>query len=294
MTTPVQAKAPATDGSAITPSDIINKPGAFMMIPTDSLKVDTEYQRSLTGSRVDKMAENWSWVACGAITVALRGPGSGEYYVIEGQHRAAAAERAGITEMPCLVFESMTHIDEAQGFLDTNIARRPMSTVDRYRALLVVEDHCALRVRELLVQANRVPGKAGGSNRTQSAAASREIACLEYMMNAVNLNEPVLTRLWPLIIELCENRLITKKITQGLFYLERFLVNTSLLERHWRRRLMQVGYDTIHKSIIETIAFEGKGGSAVCARGILRALNKGLKHKLTLEIQAKTVEDTEG
>jgi hypothetical protein len=280
----LNARSGSGGGDLVVPSDLINKPGTFMMIPVRELKVDSEYQRSLAGSRVDKMSDDWSWVACGSITVALRGPGSGDYYVIEGQHRVAAAERAGIVELPCMVFESLTHIDEAHGFLDTNTARRAMSVIDRYRALLVVGDPTALRVRELLAQANRTPGAAGGVGGKERPSAGREVSCLDYMMSAVALDDVVLTRLWPMVIEFCEGRLISKNILQGLFYLERFLVNTSLTERHWRRRLMQVGYDTVVKNIVETIAFEGKGGAAICAKGVLRALNRGLQRKLTIEI----------
>lgn len=287
MSRTLQARSDASPPSNNAAKDLINKPGVFITIPVKELKVDTEYQRPLTGSRVDKMAADWSWVACGSITVALRGSGAGDYYVIEGQHRVEAAKRAKIAELPCMVFESMTHIDEAQGFLDTNTARRGMSVIDRYRALLVIEDSTALRAKELLEQADRVPGVAGGAGGKGRPTASRELSCLDYLMTAVSTDNEVLTRLWPMVIEFCEGRLISKNILQGLFYLERFLVNTSLLERHWRRRLMQVGYDTVAKSIAETIAFETKGGSAVCAKGILRALNKGLQRKLTIEVEQK-------
>lgn len=274
-------------GGGSPPADVINKPGVFMMIPVGELKVDTEYQRPLTGNRVDLIAKDWNWVACACITVALRGAGSGDYYVIEGQHRVAGAKRAGIKELPCMVFESITHVDEAQGFLDSNTARRAMSVVDRYRALLVVKDPVALRVKELLAQAGRTPGMAGGQGGKSRPSAAREVSCLDYMMTAVAIDDATLTRLWPMVIEFCEGRLIAKNILQGLFYLERYLVNTSLTERHWRRRLMQIGYDTVHKNIVETIAFEGKGGQATCAKGILRALNRGLQKKLSIEVKAE-------
>lgn len=262
------------------PSDIVNAPGVFMMIPVTDIKIDTEYQRPLTGARVDRIKDNWSWLACGVITVALRGQGSGQYYAIDGQHRVAAAERAGIAELPCLVFESVSHTDEAQGFLDVNTSRKAMSVLDRYRALLVVEDPVALKVRDLLTQANRLPINTSGAKDD-----GRGIKCLDYIMQAVTTDEEVLTKLWPLIIDLCDGKLIVKRLVQGLFYTERFLTNTSLLERHWRRRLMQVGFDTIVKSIDETCSFEGRAGAAVCAAGILRALNRGLRNKLTLTVK---------
>lgn len=257
-------------------SDIANKPGVFLTIPIADLKIDTEYQRALQGSRVDRMSTDWSWVACGAILVALRGVGSGDYYVIDGQHRVAAAERANIIELPCLVFESMTHIDEAQGFIDVNISRKAMNVVDRYRALLVVEDPVALRVKVFLEQANRIPTVYAGNDASS-------IKCLDFLLTAVANYEETLATIWPLIIDICEGRLIAKKLVQGMLYLERFLSNTSLTERHWRRRLLQVGYDGLVKSIDETVAFEGKSGGAICAQGVLRGINRGLRNKLYAE-----------
>jgi hypothetical protein len=185
------------------------------------------------------------------------------------------------------VFESVSHVDEAQGFLDTNTSRKAMSVIDRYRALLVVRDPVALKVQALLARAGREASSGGGSNA--KTADGRRILCLDYVMSAVSIDEETLEKIWPLVIDVCDGRLITKRILQGLFYTERFLVNTSLLERHWRRRLLQIGYDGIIKSIDETCAFEGKTGSAVCAAGVLRAVNRGLRNKLT--VTTKTTEE---
>src|SRR5712671_2608015 len=168
-------------------SDIIDRPGVFMMIPIADLKVDTEYQRGLIGARVDRISENWSWIACGVLTIALRGTGSGNYYVVDGQHRVAAAERHGLTEVPCMVFESQDHQEEAQGFLDANTNRKAMSVIDRYRALLIVQDSIALEVKRLLDAAGRLPSE--GNVHDGSA-----IKCIDYMMQAVATDAEVLER----------------------------------------------------------------------------------------------------
>jgi ParB-like nuclease domain len=265
--------------------DLINQPGVFMSIPITSLRIDSEYQRGLIGSRVDKISNDWSWVACGCVLVALRGAGSGEYYVIDGQHRVAAAERANIPELPCLVFESLTHVDEAQGFLSANTSRRVINIIDRYRAMLVIGDPIALKVKRLLDIADRAPAVAVNYNDGKS------VKCLEFLMSAVSLDEETVEKIWPLMITLCEGRLISKRILQGIFYLERFLTNTSTTDRHWKRRFLQVGYDSIVKSINETVAFEGKAGSAVCCQGVLRALNHGLRNKLKVEKTTTTTID---
>lgn len=278
-----EAKGGMVQSGTITNS-LLNQPGVFMTIPVESLKIDTEYQRPITGSRVDRIANDWSWIACGVITVALRGPGSGDYYVIDGQHRVESAKRAGIIELPCMVFESQEHTDEAQGFLDTNTNRKSMAILDKYRALLVVKDPTALKVKNLLEQANRDPslGYAGGGKN----APGRVFSALDYLMSATRTDIESLERIWPLMIEVTDGRLLSKRLLQGFFYIERYLSNASITERLWRRRILQVGYDLLHKSIDETCAFEGKSGSAVCAQGILRALNKGLRNKLRIEVSS--------
>lgn len=281
-----EAKGNVIQSGTITNS-LLNQPGVFMTIPVESLKVDTEYQRPITGSRVDRIANDWSWIACGVITVALRGPGGGDYYVIDGQHRVESAKRAGISELPCMVFESQEHTDEAQGFLDTNTNRKSMAIIDKYRALLVVKDSTALKVKALLEQANRDP-----STPYRPNTASRAFTALDYLMSAVRTNEEALERIWPLMIEVTDNRLLTKRLLQGFFYIERYLSNASITERLWRRRILQVGYDLLHKSIDETCTFEGKSGSAICAQGILRALNKGLRNKLRIEVGSETAPST--
>lgn len=260
--------------------DIINAPGVFIEIPTESLKLDPTYQRSLASHRIQMISQSWSWVACGVLTVALRqGEGdspSGDYYLIDGQHRVAAAKELKIPTLPCLVFESKSTVGEASGFLEANTARRTLGVLDRYRALLTIHDPVALKVKSLLDQIGRNPYDNSGRDT---------IKCLDFLMRAVEQDQNSLETIWPLMAELCEGRSILKAILSGFFYIERYLSNSSITERLWRRRILQVGYDAINRSIAETVGFEGKSGSAVCARGILRALNRGLRNKLTIQIK---------
>src|SRR5689334_6103185 len=77
-----------------------DRPGEFAMIDKTKLNVDLSYQRKTTKSRVDKIREEWSWIAFGAVSVALRG--DGEWFVMDGQHRVLAAMmRDDIKEVPC-------------------------------------------------------------------------------------------------------------------------------------------------------------------------------------------------
>ena len=257
----------------VSPSTVENKPGILLEIPISELYIDTSYQRPLMGHRVDIMVQDWNWIACGTLTVVLRGKGSGEYFIIDGQHRVEAARRAGIKKLPCIVFDGMEDKSEAKEFLDVNTLRRGLSITDRYRALLVTEDPIALKTHELLTTANREPSLFTGKDT---------VKCLDFLMRALEEDEKAITAIWPVMIQVCDGHTMIKDLLQGFFYIERYLSNTSIADRLWRRRILQVGYDQIAKSIRETQQFVGKRSGAINAQGILRALNKGLRNKLTI------------
>jgi hypothetical protein len=265
--------------------DLINKPGVFMMISPEVLKVDTQYQRPVSGQRTDRIAESWSWIDCGVLTVALRGPSSGDYFVIDGQHRLEGAIRAGIHELPCMVFESREVADEALTFVNVNTNRRAVTIVEKYRAMLKYNDPGALYVEKLLKIANRVPESGGQKSGTQRAGT---IMCLDFLLQAVDRYPETLDKIWPLMIELCDGELMTKRLLAGFCYIERFLTHTSVTESHWRRRILRVGYDKITTSIDETGKFERRYSTAICAQGILRAVNQGLRSRLQLTVAKET------
>lgn len=263
--------------------EVENKPGTYMMVALGDLRVDTEYQRSVTGKQVDNIAGDWSWIACGTLTVAHRQHDKkSTFHVIDGQHRLEAARRIGIAEIPCLIFEATTQAEEAHNFLVTNTNRRIVAIINRYRALLVEGDHVALKVKELLTIVGR-EAVAGGGQYRKGLAGGNYIVCLDFMMRAIEQDEETFARIWPLAHEIADTKIITKDLLSGLFYIERYLSNTSVTDRHWRRRLLQIGFDGLTKSITETKTYEGRSGAAVCAKGILRAVNKGLRYKLTIK-----------
>ena len=62
-------------------------------------------------------------------------------YVIDGQHRLAAAKlRGDIQQLPCVVVEYVDKADEAASFVHLNQQRRPLSKLDLFKAAFASRD----------------------------------------------------------------------------------------------------------------------------------------------------------
>lgn len=107
--------------------------------PIGDLSIDPTYQRSIeTGpsqALVKRIAREWDWGLCQPLNVARRTDGS--LWVIDGQHRLAAATlRGDIYDLPCVIVASRTQQDEASAFVALNQQRRPLSKLELFKAAL--------------------------------------------------------------------------------------------------------------------------------------------------------------
>lgn len=108
----------------------------------DQLEIDPRYQRSIDNSEsqalIADIALNWHWGRAQVLTVARR---EGRLFVVDGQHRLAAAKlRGDIQQLPCLIEEFSDVAEEAALFNDLNDKRRPVSAIDKFRAAVVAGD----------------------------------------------------------------------------------------------------------------------------------------------------------
>ena len=124
--------------------------------PIADLLIDDSYQRSIdTGPSqglIKRIARNWDWGLCQPLNVDKREDGS--LYVIDGQHRLAAArERGDIYDLPCVVIASKSAGDEAAAFVALNQHRRPLSKLDLYKAALEAGETEAVVINNALANA---------------------------------------------------------------------------------------------------------------------------------------------
>lgn len=100
-------------------------------ISVGSIAIDPLYQRAVESRWVRHLADNWDDNAVGLICVSLRADGL--HYVIDGQHRHAAAQQLGLEYLPAEVWRNLSIPEEALMFLQRNEVR-PVRRVDKFLA----------------------------------------------------------------------------------------------------------------------------------------------------------------
>lgn len=137
---------PATARLKVNPP--LGRMPVLQFLQPDELSIDTSYQRSIEASEsqtlIRRIAQHWNWDLCQPLVVARRtGEGAG-LFVIDGQHRLAAARlRRDIAQLPCVVVDYASAADEAASFVHLNQQRRALSAMDIFRAALASEDPTA-------------------------------------------------------------------------------------------------------------------------------------------------------
>ena len=97
-----------------------DKPGTFEEIEKEELFVDPSYQLSrLNARKIIDMAAAWSWVRCGALTIAIR---EDNWWIIDGATRKLAADkRSDIKKLPCMVYDLGDSVpEESLSFVGIN------------------------------------------------------------------------------------------------------------------------------------------------------------------------------
>jgi ParB-like nuclease domain len=112
------------------------------LLPSE-LEIDPTYQRSLdvgqSQALIRKIAQHWNWDLCQPLVVARRD--NGDLFVIDGQHRLAAARlRGDIQQLPAVVLQYASVADEAASFVHLNQQRRPLTKLDVFKAAVASED----------------------------------------------------------------------------------------------------------------------------------------------------------
>lgn len=268
-------RAPTPSGASVDKIEkfgwsLVDEPGELRMVDKNALGIDPEYQRDASTGRVRAMASAWSWVACGAITVADR---DGRLWAIDGQHRVLAARsRSDVSALPCIVFKTTGRSEEALGFYRLNTGK-PMSSIDKFRALLCAGDEVAGYVQAALAKIGLEIGKRSEPGyirciQTLYGIAARSRSDFDKVLRAANA--------------VCWRAShVHERIVAGLDYIHQHC-GAGLDDARLYQRLVDAGAIRLLAGISRAASFYSKGGARVYAEGILSVINKGLRVKFEL------------
>lgn len=247
--------------------------GELRWINKMDVQVDYSYQRNTNEIKLKNIARDWSWIACGAIVVANR---EGTLFVVDGQHRVLAArKRSDISDLPCLVFTTSAAKQEAKGFLSAQTQRKPVTAVEKFKAMVVVEDPDALFVQSLADKYEI---------HIKSGCAPGYLKCVSSMLSHAKNDKETLAHIWPLVVDVSKNYAISERILEGLMHIEkRMPEGTSLMDKEWTARVLKVGVPGLLDAAAKASAYYAKGGPKVWANGMVEAINKN--HRRLLELK---------
>lgn len=257
-----------------------DSPGVLMMINKHELQINHEYQRVLLPLKVKEIASAWSWVACGAIAVAMR---EGTPWVIDGQHRVMASlRRADIADLPCIVFETDDIRDEAEGFLNINTNRKAMTSMDKLRAAAVAGYEPAIQFRALCERLNLVLSSSG-----QQAG---QIKAADWGMRRMKEDPAATAIVVELAAELAAAARIAvqEKLLGGLWYIHKNC-EVGLTDPRLRQRVKMRGANNLIDEASAAAAYYSRGGERVWASGMMKSINKGLRTRFKMRGEDDTV-----
>lgn len=246
-------------------------PGEFRMIHKSLIHVHEDYQREFNERKAIEIAVSWSWIACGVVTIGER---DGKFWAIEGQHRVGAAKlRADISTLPCMVFQTDSVEQEARGFLDANVGRKPVNSFAKFRASVAAKDETSAIVGALFDELGITP--------CNSAKNPKQIKCLAWSMRKAREDFDSFEIVVRLADKLCVDSAISEILLDGLSYIHAYC-DKDLNDKRLRERIMRAGSENLVNAAKRASAFFTRGGAKVWADGMIIEINKGLREKFVL------------
>lgn len=261
-----------------------DEPGEQTMLPKELLHVHQSYQRPVVAQKVKEITAAWSWLSCGSLIVGKR---RGQYWVIDGQHRALAAmRRSDITHLPCVVFETANIRQEARGFLDANTGRKPVSAISKQKALVCAGDEVAQFVQKTCAEL--------GISIRPYATHARHLKCIGWCMKRAQENRAAFVTVLTMVGDLSEKDDIhmPERVLEGLWIIHAKCGTDGLHDKRLADRVRDKGVRVLLEAANRACAYYAGGGGKIWAEGILSELNKGLRNKFTFGGTEETGEIT--
>jgi ParB-like nuclease domain len=121
--------------------------GEYKLLPLGSLTTDGTYQRVLSQWAVRSIVTHYEPILFQPLIIGRR---AGLNFIIDGQHRHAAAIEKGFKEVPCMVYKTESAAQEAQIFIWLQERRRILTSAQRFKAKLEIGDKAARAIDRML------------------------------------------------------------------------------------------------------------------------------------------------
>lgn len=151
-------------------------PRRILHIPVRKLVIDNEPQRAVNGDVVERIANEWDWFKCEAITVVAIG--GGIFRVIEGQHRTRACQlRDANASLYAIVLPDTERGVNREAKLGRAIAlnRRGYSTLARWVSCVASGEPHELEANKVLVAHGLRVGQAQSARTIAAVGAVSKI-----------------------------------------------------------------------------------------------------------------------
>jgi len=130
---------------------------SFAWLNPESCISDARYQRPTDGNRsarlIAKIEQEFNWSKFAAVVVTDNGDGT--YAVLDGQHRVAAALRhPKVFEIPALIMDTETLVEQAEAFLGVNRDRVLTNKPTEHYARLAARDPDAMEINRVCKEAD--------------------------------------------------------------------------------------------------------------------------------------------
>jgi hypothetical protein len=157
------AKKPTGNAVVVPNRDLGEKP-EFRWLRLDNLVVDERYQRRITGdgiTLINRIVREFDWSKFQPLTVT--GPdASGDYPVIDGQHRLEACRRhPDVEDVPCWIVAAPHLADQARSFVAVNKHRIGVTRINVFWAQLTAGHPDAVWIKGICERGGVKVGKVG-------------------------------------------------------------------------------------------------------------------------------------
>ena len=154
----------------------------------------SNYQRPISQSRANKIAASFDPAKLGVLIVSRQL--SGEYTILDGQHRLSAMRLRNMDRGMAIVLENMTREQEADYFRRQNENSTSLNCYDLYNAGLVARDPHFVAIEGILHKYGYVASRQSGPMHITAVSALSRIVVL-FGLDVLDRAFSYITTTWP-------------------------------------------------------------------------------------------------